>query len=257
MATRGRVFNPPPTVAQATEFIEGVTATPCFGDVQPGSEFLQRLLATAREAEIRAASWCSMPKLPLSTGNTALTGFPFPRTAPSGFPRSGVMPFWRRAFPVQLRPCIRSFQSKARTGLSLRHRVGAGKRFCLQSLASSASLLQKNCSRQRFFRQRRTAEGIARQLHRGDPKEAKVHGHRFGWRPMASCRERIGTQGRNDRGRNSPGRPEMSPAQKFCNHHNPKDMTTRRDLTDHPKPVARPVRLIMATANQVSSVSAK
>ncbi len=51
VVTHRRVFNPPSTVAQATEFIEAVTASPSCEVVQPGAEFLRWLLATAREAD--------------------------------------------------------------------------------------------------------------------------------------------------------------------------------------------------------------
>ena len=51
VVTHRRVFNPPSTVAQAAEFIEAVTASPSCEVVQPGAEFLQWLLATAREAD--------------------------------------------------------------------------------------------------------------------------------------------------------------------------------------------------------------
>ena len=51
--THRRVFNPPSSVALAAEFIEGVTTAPSCEIVQPGAEFLRRLLATSREADSR------------------------------------------------------------------------------------------------------------------------------------------------------------------------------------------------------------
>ncbi len=51
VVTHRRVFNPPSTVAQAAEFIEAITAAPSCEVVQPGAEFLQRLLAIAREVD--------------------------------------------------------------------------------------------------------------------------------------------------------------------------------------------------------------
>lgn len=53
VVTHRRVFNPPSTMVQAAEFIESITAAPSCEVVQPGSEFLQRLLAIAREADSR------------------------------------------------------------------------------------------------------------------------------------------------------------------------------------------------------------
>ena len=51
MVTHRRVFKPPSTVEQAAAFIEGITSAPGCEVVQPGPEFLQRLLETAREAD--------------------------------------------------------------------------------------------------------------------------------------------------------------------------------------------------------------
>lgn len=53
VVTHMRVFNPPSTVAKAAEFIESVAAAPSCEVIQPGAEFLQRLLATAREMDSR------------------------------------------------------------------------------------------------------------------------------------------------------------------------------------------------------------
>ena len=51
VVTHRRVFNPPSTVEQAAAFIESITAAPSCEVVRPGAEFLQRLLATAREVD--------------------------------------------------------------------------------------------------------------------------------------------------------------------------------------------------------------
>ena len=51
VVTHRRVFKPPSTVEQAAAFIEGITSAPGCEVVQPGPEFLQRLLETAREAD--------------------------------------------------------------------------------------------------------------------------------------------------------------------------------------------------------------
>ena len=51
VVTHRRVFKPPSTVEQAAAFIEGITSAPVCEVVQPGPEFLQRLLETAREAD--------------------------------------------------------------------------------------------------------------------------------------------------------------------------------------------------------------
>ena len=51
VVTHRRVFQPPSTVEQAAAFIEGITSAPGCEVVQPGPEFLQRLLETAREAD--------------------------------------------------------------------------------------------------------------------------------------------------------------------------------------------------------------
>ena len=51
VVTHRRVFKPPSTVEQAAAFIEDITSAPGCEVVQPGPEFLQRLLETAREAD--------------------------------------------------------------------------------------------------------------------------------------------------------------------------------------------------------------
>ena len=51
VVTHRRVFNPPSTVEQAATFIESITAAPGCEVVEPGPEFVQRLLAIAREAD--------------------------------------------------------------------------------------------------------------------------------------------------------------------------------------------------------------
>ena len=53
VVTHRRVFNPPSTVEQAADFIETVVASPSCEIVQPGTEFLGWLLATARAADSR------------------------------------------------------------------------------------------------------------------------------------------------------------------------------------------------------------
>ena len=53
VVTHGRVFSPPSSMVQATAFIEGVVAAPTCEVVRPGGEFLDRLLATARDADAR------------------------------------------------------------------------------------------------------------------------------------------------------------------------------------------------------------
>ena len=53
VVTHRRVFSPPSSMAQATAFIEGVVAAPTCEVVRPGGEFLDRLLAAAREADAR------------------------------------------------------------------------------------------------------------------------------------------------------------------------------------------------------------
>ena len=49
VVTHSKVFNPPSTVVQATEFIESLISAPSCEVIRPGDEFLQWLLATARE----------------------------------------------------------------------------------------------------------------------------------------------------------------------------------------------------------------
>ena len=53
VVTHRRVFNPPSTVAQATAFIEGIAAAPSCEVVRPGPEFLELLIAVARQADSR------------------------------------------------------------------------------------------------------------------------------------------------------------------------------------------------------------
>ena len=53
VVTHRRVFSPPSSVAQAAAFIEGLVAAPTCEVVRPGGEFLDRLLAVAREADAR------------------------------------------------------------------------------------------------------------------------------------------------------------------------------------------------------------
>jgi toxin-antitoxin system PIN domain toxin len=51
VVTHQRAFNRPSTLADAAKFIEALTVAPACEVIQPGPEFLQQLLATAREAE--------------------------------------------------------------------------------------------------------------------------------------------------------------------------------------------------------------
>ena len=51
VVTHRRVFSPPSTLAQAATFIKGITAAPNCEILQPGAEFLDRLLAAAFEAD--------------------------------------------------------------------------------------------------------------------------------------------------------------------------------------------------------------
>lgn len=51
VVTHRHVFNPPSTVAQASAFIEGVSASPSCEVVRPGAEFLEYFLAAAREVD--------------------------------------------------------------------------------------------------------------------------------------------------------------------------------------------------------------
>ena len=53
VVTHRRVFSPPSSIAQAIAFIEGIIAAPTCEVVGPGGEFLDRLLAVAREADAR------------------------------------------------------------------------------------------------------------------------------------------------------------------------------------------------------------
>lgn len=51
VVTHQRAFNHPSTLADAAKFIEALTVAPTCEVIQPGPEFLQQLLTTAREAE--------------------------------------------------------------------------------------------------------------------------------------------------------------------------------------------------------------
>ena len=51
VVTHRRVFNPPSAVARAAAFIEGIADAPSCEVVQPGPEFLERLIAVARQAD--------------------------------------------------------------------------------------------------------------------------------------------------------------------------------------------------------------
>ena len=51
--THRRVFNPPSTLAQAVNFLEGVVASPSCRIVLPGDGFLDLLTATSRGADAR------------------------------------------------------------------------------------------------------------------------------------------------------------------------------------------------------------
>ena len=51
VVTHPRIFNPPSNIARAAEFIERLTEAPNCELLQPGPEFLQRLLVIARDAE--------------------------------------------------------------------------------------------------------------------------------------------------------------------------------------------------------------
>ena len=53
VVTHRRVFSPPSTMMQATAFIEGIVAAPTCEVVRPGAEFLDRLLAAARDNDAR------------------------------------------------------------------------------------------------------------------------------------------------------------------------------------------------------------
>ena len=52
VVTHRRVFNPPSTVTQAAEFIEGIVAAPTCELVQPGRGFLDLLLGTVRQTDV-------------------------------------------------------------------------------------------------------------------------------------------------------------------------------------------------------------
>lgn len=53
VVTHRRVFNPPSTIAQALEFVNGIVAAPTCCVALPGAEFLGHLDTTARQAEAR------------------------------------------------------------------------------------------------------------------------------------------------------------------------------------------------------------
>lgn len=53
VVTHRRVFNPPSTMAQAMDFINGVVAAPTCHVALPGADFLQHLDTTARRADAR------------------------------------------------------------------------------------------------------------------------------------------------------------------------------------------------------------
>ena len=53
VVTHLRVFNPPSTVAQAAAFIEGIATAPNCELVRPGPDFLELLMAVARQADAR------------------------------------------------------------------------------------------------------------------------------------------------------------------------------------------------------------
>ncbi len=53
VTTHGRVFRPPSTLRQATEFISGIVKAPSCEVVRPGPGFLELLVETARQADAR------------------------------------------------------------------------------------------------------------------------------------------------------------------------------------------------------------
>ena len=53
VVTHRRVFNPPSTIAQALDFINGVVAAPTCHVALPGADFLRHLEATVRRADVR------------------------------------------------------------------------------------------------------------------------------------------------------------------------------------------------------------
>lgn len=53
VVTHRRVFNPPSTITQAMDFINGIVAAPTCCVALPGADFLQHLETTARRADAR------------------------------------------------------------------------------------------------------------------------------------------------------------------------------------------------------------
>lgn len=53
VVTHRRVFNPPSTIAQAMDFINGIVAAPTCHVALPGADFLQHLETTVRRADAR------------------------------------------------------------------------------------------------------------------------------------------------------------------------------------------------------------
>ena len=53
VVTHRRVFNPPSTIAQAIDFINGIVAAPTCHVALPGAGFLQHLETTVRRADAR------------------------------------------------------------------------------------------------------------------------------------------------------------------------------------------------------------
>ncbi len=53
VVTHRRVFNPPSTIAQAMDFINGIVAAPTCHVALPGADFLRHLETTARRADAR------------------------------------------------------------------------------------------------------------------------------------------------------------------------------------------------------------
>ena len=53
VVTHRRVFNPPSTIAQAMDFINGIVAAPTCHVALPGADFLRHLETTVRRADAR------------------------------------------------------------------------------------------------------------------------------------------------------------------------------------------------------------
>ena len=53
VVTHRRVFNPPSTISQAMDFIDGIVAAPTCHVALPGAEFLRHLETTVRRADAR------------------------------------------------------------------------------------------------------------------------------------------------------------------------------------------------------------